>query len=339
MKQKQFRILCLFGALQQCYMQIVSRTDRSPCHHQTPLRSPPSSPLSWLQQQGQLKQPQERLQPRQQQTLTGPESNKSGNYLAHLEELLDSVGLLELNICSCSDGQQVLEAVDDAVWCRGQGGVANGETQRGHTTHTLRELDSQVLRLDVQDERLKDGAGVIDHLHQETVREWRDVEHVEQCGLKHFEEEENNYCTLEILVGMERAWKKEVFSGPRPVFCAGMMTGQGAMAPARAGARTLFSKSLSLTSTRSPRSWVPLKMPANGLAHHRVLAHEDSTHASQTHTNLLHLLRAHIVGAHNEAFWIIVQKSLKYYKRNEIRPLIFTYVKMFDLMTVEYVAK
>lgn len=52
---------------------------------------------------------------------------------------------------------------------------------------------------------------------------------------------------LEILVGIERAWKKEVFSGPRPVFWAGMITERGAIAPARAGARTLFSSSLSRT--------------------------------------------------------------------------------------------
>lgn len=58
---------------------------------------------------------------------------------------------------------------------------------------------------------------------------------------------------FEILVGIESAWKKEVFSGPRPVFWAGMTTGQGAIAPGRAGARTLFSKSLSLISTKSFR--------------------------------------------------------------------------------------
>jgi len=58
---------------------------------------------------------------------------------------------------------------------------------------------------------------------------------------------------LLILVGMDKAWKKEVFSGPRPVFWAGMTTAQGAIAPGRAGARTLFSSNLSRTSTRSPR--------------------------------------------------------------------------------------
>ncbi|KNC32646.1 hypothetical protein FF38_13193 [Lucilia cuprina] len=57
---------------------------------------------------------------------------------------------------------------------------------------------------------------------------------------------------LEILVGMDKAWKKEVFSGPKPVFWAGMMTGKGAMAPARAGARTLDSNNLSRISAKSP---------------------------------------------------------------------------------------
>lgn len=44
---------------------------------------------------------------------------------------------------------------------------------------------------------------------------------------------------LEILVVIPRAWKKEVFSGPRPVFWAGTVTSQGAIAPARAAAGTL----------------------------------------------------------------------------------------------------
>ena len=43
---------------------------------------------------------------------------------------------------------------------------------------------------------------------------------------------------LEILVAMESAWKKDVFSGPRPVFCGSMNTSLGAIAPALAGAST-----------------------------------------------------------------------------------------------------
>lgn len=43
---------------------------------------------------------------------------------------------------------------------------------------------------------------------------------------------------LEILVVMPRAWKKDVFSGPSPVFWDGTVTLQGAIAPARAAAGT-----------------------------------------------------------------------------------------------------
>merc|ERR1740137_472316 len=53
---------------------------------------------------------------------------------------------------------------------------------------------------------------------------------------------------LVILVGMDRAWKKEVFSGPIPVFWAGTTTSRGARAPALAGALTLSASNMSLIS-------------------------------------------------------------------------------------------
>lgn len=43
---------------------------------------------------------------------------------------------------------------------------------------------------------------------------------------------------LEIFVAMERAWKNEVFSGPRPVFWGVTNTSIGAIEPALAGAST-----------------------------------------------------------------------------------------------------
>lgn len=46
---------------------------------------------------------------------------------------------------------------------------------------------------------------------------------------------------LEILVAMCRAWKKDVFSGPSPVFPGGTKTSTGAKAPALAGAPTYNS--------------------------------------------------------------------------------------------------
>ena len=47
---------------------------------------------------------------------------------------------------------------------------------------------------------------------------------------------------LAILVGMAKAWKKEVFSGPSPVFWAGRITFFGAIAPALAGAATCYGR-------------------------------------------------------------------------------------------------
>lgn len=54
-----------------------------------------------------------------------------------------------------------------------------------------------------------------------------------------------------ILVVICKAWKKLVFSGPRFVTWAGRTTSQGAMAPALAGAATLFSCSFSRMNERS----------------------------------------------------------------------------------------
>merc|ERR1719500_687864 len=42
-----------------------------------------------------------------------------------------------------------------------------------------------------------------------------------------------------ILVGIDNAWKKEVFSGPKVVVWAGTETSRGEMAPARAAAGDL----------------------------------------------------------------------------------------------------
>ena len=51
---------------------------------------------------------------------------------------------------------------------------------------------------------------------------------------------------LEILVMMPKALKEEVFFIPQPVFWAGTVTSQGAMAPACAAAGTLLVSSMSL---------------------------------------------------------------------------------------------
>merc|ERR1711976_338874 len=129
---------------------------------------------------------------------------------------------------------------------------------------------------------------------------------------------------LEILVGMDRAWKKEVFSGPRPVLRAVTVTSRGAMAPALAGAATLFSWMVVRTSVRSPlvntnptlpRMWGSSFSRA-GLfskwvrmgAHHGVLAHENDCRATEGNADVLHLLGAHIVHSNKEASWVLIQQ-------------------------------
>ena len=54
-----------------------------------------------------------------------------------------------------------------------------------------------------------------------------------------------------ILVGIDKAWKKEVFSGPRPVFVFETNTSTGAIAPALAGASFWLLNNTSLISNRS----------------------------------------------------------------------------------------
>lgn len=49
-------------------------------------------------------------------------------------------------------------------------------------------------------------------------------------------------------------------------------------------------------------------MPSDGLAHHRVLAHQHHSLPAEGHRDLLPLLGAHVVCSHNEAFWIMIQK-------------------------------
>ena len=56
---------------------------------------------------------------------------------------------------------------------------------------------------------------------------------------------------LVILVGIAKAWKKDVFSGPCPVLPGGTNTSKGAMAPAFAGASFLLPRRTSLIEGRS----------------------------------------------------------------------------------------
>merc|ERR1719431_394784 len=108
---------------------------------------------------------------------------------------------------------------------------------------------------------------------------------------------------LEILVGMLRAWKKEVFSGPSPVFCGGTFTTSGAKAPALAGAATLLSMMIWRTSVRSPL------VNTDRFAHHSVFTHQHLAMSAECDANLLHLFGADIVYADHKAAWVLIKQG------------------------------
>lgn len=69
------------------------------------------------------------------------------------------------------------------MWRRGDRRVADLQRDRGDVLHALQELVAQVLRLDVEDIWREDRTAIIDLSDSQTVRERRDVQHVEESGL------------------------------------------------------------------------------------------------------------------------------------------------------------
>ena len=100
-----------------------------------------------------------------------------------LEELLEGLGLLELDVGGGGDGQQVLESVGDGVRRRRHGRVADLQRDGGNVGHAAHELGAQVLGLDVQNVRAEDAAAVVHLLDGQAVAERRDVKHVKESGL------------------------------------------------------------------------------------------------------------------------------------------------------------
>ena len=98
--------------------------------------------------------------------------------------LLDLLSLLEGDVGLGGDGQQVLEAVDDAVRHGGGGGHADRERHGRHVAHALHERSDQVVVGQVEHLRVEDGAGIVHLLHDQTVRERRDTQHVQQGSLR-----------------------------------------------------------------------------------------------------------------------------------------------------------
>merc|ERR1712123_8835 len=120
-----------------------------------------------------------------------------------------------------------------------------------------------------------------------------------------------------ILVGMAKAWKKEVFSGPKVVAWAGTATSRGEMAPARAEAGTLKVLIRSRTSFKSPLVMTkPTFCLMSGRSFSRaglLAAHSRIAFfimAAHTSTDGLELLRGHIVGVADEDALVLGEEAV-----------------------------
>ncbi|KAI3488229.1 hypothetical protein L1887_47768 [Cichorium endivia] len=115
---------------------------------------------------------------------SGSDGGSGGESLGVGEVLLGLLGALELEVGGERDGDEVLVAVDERVHDRGDGGVVERERDAGDLLDTQHKAVHQLVLGDVEDARLEALALVVDLHDRHTVREGRDVEHVEQRSLR-----------------------------------------------------------------------------------------------------------------------------------------------------------
>lgn len=154
---------------------------------------------------------------------------------------------------------------------------------------------------------------------------------------------------LLILVGIPKAWKKEVWVGSRPVGPAGIETLLGARAPTRAGASTciFLTKKISIflvekfetytigeenvsdnaqvvvgehkTDVKAAEGSKRMELGvARGLCvgiddetDKSVLSHDNQCLSTESTTNLMHLVRADVVSLHDQHLGVVVADGLQ----------------------------
>lgn len=92
--------------------------------------------------------------------------------------------LLQIHVGLDRDCDQVLQTVGNTVRYRRDRWVADLQTNSADVANALQELHTQVLRSDVQNLRCEDRARIVDLLNLQAVGERRDVQHVQQRGLR-----------------------------------------------------------------------------------------------------------------------------------------------------------
>jgi hypothetical protein len=108
-------------------------------------------------------------------------NGKGGGVLDHLLQLLN---LLERDLGSDGDGNEVLVSVDDDVGEGSNGGQVDSQGQRGNVGQTSSKVAQDIIISDIEDLSGVDGSVVVDAANAETIEEWLDVQHLKQSSLR-----------------------------------------------------------------------------------------------------------------------------------------------------------
>lgn len=258
-------------------------------------------------------------------------------------QLLESIGTYSFDgrervvLEGESNGQNVLVAVDERVGNRSDGWVADRERDACNGGDLAHESLDQHFIGDVEDGSIKDIALVVDGADGHSVREWRDVEHVEQGGFRgtYFAAGRNDLdvvddfnCSTGNLGGDSKGLEEGCFAWLHAGVSGGdgdVDGGEGASLGGGLHAvvedqgadllHVAVCKDEANVSDDGGQQLLVLGVVvhavAQGAAHHGVLAHQNDSVAAHCFADLVHLVGADIVDRHDEHGLVLVQQRVE----------------------------
>ena len=236
------------------------------------------------------------------------------------------VGFRERIVALHRNGQQVLVGIDERMRDRDNGRVRECERNAGNRLDTRQEPVDQLALLNVEHVRREDVATVVDHGHSHTVRERRNVEHVEQRRLGRSDpsplyddldvRHDFNRTTGNLGGDLERLEEgclsgfhtrvscrdDDIYRGDGTCTRGGFdFVGDDNLAHVLEVTRREYKANVSLDDWKQALELRVLRKDvAQRTAHHGVLAHEHDALSAESGTNLMHLVRTDIVHVDDE---------------------------------------
>merc|ERR1711892_163927 len=252
------------------------------------------------------------------------------------QERLELLDLGELDVRDGCDGHEGLETVGDRVGHGGDGRVADVQRDGGNIGNTGAEALAKVLRGDVQDAWVEDGARVVHVEDVEAVLEGTDVEHVQQRRLRWADLDasaqqghvggDSNHTTRD-LGGNGQSLEEGSLLGAQGGGLGrdGNVKGRDGASTGRGGDLESVDQVTHLLQIAIGHDEADVLLDereellkgrvvggalADRLLHRGVLAHEDVTMAAHTSTDGLELLRGHIVGVADEDALVLGEEAV-----------------------------